>query len=768
MPSYTDTTVNDMIFNVLDSATYSSLSSIDNNQLYLITDDEVYKELQEPYDSGAAATNKWVSRIQQNANGNISTSVSTLDTSGTWSGKATTSGTADKVANKFTLKIDNSNAATEGTNKYTFDGSAAKTFTLFAGDGIELATATGQATINNSGIRTLSFATGSNNGTISVTINGTASSVSVKGLGSNAYTSTAYLPLAGGTMTGGVTFLGNQSSAYNDKGILFTKGARIGENSSGDIGIYSPSKIYLRPNSSTGASTDGVVIDNSSLCPGDNNTETLGTSGYKWKNVYATTFNGAMVGKLTIGDKDYNGSTNVNINIADLGLASPTSFLGITNTSLTDGSTTSPINLVVPNNGNTVPTDGNIVMEQSSGKEFVWMDNKWNELGLASSYALQNHVHGNITNGGALGSVSEAVVTDSNGLITTEDLTVTQATTALTSGTNVFVSGITQSAQGQISYSTNTLAVASSSTLGGIKIGFSTDNASREYAVQLANSSNKAYVNIPWTDTLNTAGSTDTTSKIFLIGATSQATNPQTYSDSEVYVQNGSLYLVKTQDLSGTANNKPALILGGADTSTHMELDCNEIQAKTNGTSVAALYLNNDGGLVTVGSGGLVVSSLTASQAVSTNADKKLVSNNLTTSDPTASGSGLTYIATISQSAIGKITVTKSTVQDGTTSQKGVVQLTNSVSSTSTTTAATPNSVKTAYDLANTANNTANAHKYWASVEATSAAIYNKNPEMGTIKLNGNTSSTDLTSASTKNVTLQYDSTLEVLNFVFA
>lgn len=41
-------------------------------------------------------------------------------------------------------------------------------------------------------------------------------------------------------------------------------------------------------------------------------------------------------------------------------------------------------------------------------------------------------------------------------------------------------------------------------------------------------------------------------------------------------------------------------------------------------------------------------------------------------------------------------------IQDGTTAQKGAVQLTDSVASTSTTTAATPNAVKTTYDLANT------------------------------------------------------------------
>ena len=45
------------------------------------------------------------------------------------------------------------------------------------------------------------------------------------------------------------------------------------------------------------------------------------------------------------------------------------------------------------------------------------------------------------------------------------------------------------------------------------------------------------------TDTKNTAGSTDTSSKIFLIGATSQAANPQTYSHDTAYVgTDGKLY----------------------------------------------------------------------------------------------------------------------------------------------------------------------------------------------------------------------------------
>lgn len=54
----------------------------------------------------------------------------------------------------------------------------------------------------------------------------------------------------------------------------------------------------------------------------------------------------------------------------------------------------------------------------------------------------------------------------------------------------------------------------------------------------------------PDTDTKNTAGSTNSDSKLFLIGATSQAANPQTYSDAEVYTTNGTL---STKILSASA-----------------------------------------------------------------------------------------------------------------------------------------------------------------------------------------------------------------------
>lgn len=76
-------------------------------------------------------------------------------------------------------------------------------------------------------------------------------------------------------------------------------------------------------------------------------------------------------------------------------------------------------------------------------------------------------------------------------------------------------------------------------------------------------------------DTKNTAGSTDTSSKIFLIGATSQAANPQTYSDDQVYVTSGTLQANVVNATAGvncnTANSGAAggLALYGVDPTTY-------------------------------------------------------------------------------------------------------------------------------------------------------------------------------------------------------
>lgn len=61
-------------------------------------------------------------------------------------------------------------------------------------------------------------------------------------------------------------------------------------------------------------------------------------------------------------------------------------------------------------------------------------------------------------------------------------------------------------------------------------------------------------------------------------------------------------------------------------------------------------------------------------------------------------GGSLKGVASMSQNANGEVTLTLNYIQDGTTAQKGVVQLNNAINSTSTTEAATPKAVKDAYD----------------------------------------------------------------------
>lgn len=68
-----------------------------------------------------------------------------------------------------------------------------------------------------------------------------------------------------------------------------------------------------------------------------------------------------------------------------------------------------------------------------------------------------------------------------------------------------------------------------------------------------------------FTDTLNTAGSTNTTSKLFLIGATSQAANPTTYSSSACYVTGGAFY-------STTVSTGGNIVMGGTSGTSYLQL----------------------------------------------------------------------------------------------------------------------------------------------------------------------------------------------------
>ena len=71
--------------------------------------------------------------------------------------------------------------------------------------------------------------------------------------------------------------------------------------------------------------------------------------------------------------------------------------------------------------------------------------------------------------------------------------------------------------------------------------GGSTYGAGTSGQALMTNGNSIYWGTISTTDTKNTAGSTNSASKLYFIGATTQAANPQTYSHSAVYAENGAL-----------------------------------------------------------------------------------------------------------------------------------------------------------------------------------------------------------------------------------
>ena len=131
--------------------------------------------------------------------------------------------------------------------------------------------------------------------------------------------------------------------------------------------------------------------------------------------------------------------------------------------------------------------------------------------------------------------------------IASKDTTYSVATTS----TNGLMSSTDKSKLDGIAAGANkyTLPTASSSTLGGVKTTSTVTSTSGLTACPII--SGVPYYKDTNTDTKNTAGSTDTSSKIFLVGATSQATSPQTYSHDTAYVgTDGCLYSNSTRVVS--------------------------------------------------------------------------------------------------------------------------------------------------------------------------------------------------------------------------
>lgn len=134
--------------------------------------------------------------------------------------------------------------------------------------------------------------------------------------------------------------------------------------------------------------------------------------------------------------------------------------------------------------------------------EYMYVDSKWEKIGDFRStvdlaaYAKTSDVET---------ALAKKVDVVSGKQLSTNDFTTAEKTK------------LANIAEGANKY---TLPQATSTALGGIKVGYTTVGADRNYAVQL--SDGNAYVNVPWTDN-NTTYNEATTSSAGLMSATDKA-----------------------------------------------------------------------------------------------------------------------------------------------------------------------------------------------------------------------------------------------------
>ena len=180
--------------------------------------------------------------------------------------------------------------------------------------------------------------------------------------------------------------------------------------------------------------------------------------------------------------------------LASLGLTSAVKFIGTTTTTISDGSTTTSV--VIGSNTVSV-TSGNIVIY--GNKEFLFNGTAWEELGDESEHSLSLTTGGTATMSLASNTAYTLKVGTHSVIFKTPVDNNTTYGNATTTTSGLMSSSDKSKLDGIASGANNyTLPVASSTALGGVKIGYTTTN--KNYAVQL-DSSNKMFVNVPWTDT---------------------------------------------------------------------------------------------------------------------------------------------------------------------------------------------------------------------------------------------------------------------------
>lgn len=180
---------------------------------------------------------------------------------------------------------------------------------------------------------------------------------------------------------------------------------------------------------------------------------------------------------LKFGSKSYDGSSEQTITAADLGLDSALKFHGTSSTAITDGSTTQTVTL---STGSSHKAENGCVLFYGN-KEFVWNGSSWEELGNEGNYKVKQ----------------------------------TAVSSPAASGTtNEFIDTISQNANGVITPTKKTLAYATASAIGGIKVhsvnsgSITVSSSGSNYYGVNRDKDGKAYVALPtWSNNAGTVTS---------------------------------------------------------------------------------------------------------------------------------------------------------------------------------------------------------------------------------------------------------------------
>lgn len=239
---------------------------------------------------------------------------------------------------------------------------------------------------------------------------------------------------------------------------------------------------------------------------------------------------------------------------AALGLSNALHFIGVTSTTLADGSTTST--LTAKSTGSLTKTtgfvDGDVVMDGDQLREYVWSGSAWRLLGITTSTTYSKTTSGNTFISSISQGTDGKVTADSRELDTsgTWSGTATSATTTADTSNTLYVVGVTSSA-------TTTLKRDTSVTVKGGAVSATTYNGLTLTAAStgftIAGGTTSKTLTVSDTLTLKTGGANHVAyySAAGTISGHSQAHFSDTWSSS---TKNGKNELVLGNSVASTSN----------------------------------------------------------------------------------------------------------------------------------------------------------------------------------------------------------------------